>query len=102
MTAPIRGAKRLLQWLFQLPRIIFRQCLEIGLCFVKQNPHWMQRIRRMTTRFPRLEARLRVFVQTAAQRDSETQWVVQPDPAALQAWQKLLRATSKKTTSLKK
>jgi SAM-dependent methyltransferase len=101
ITAPIRGTKRLLVWLFKLPRIILRQCGEMGLGFVKQNPSWMQRIRRVTARFPRLEARLRVFVQTRRRRDNaptlnEIRWVVQPDPAALQAWQRLLRVTPKK------
>jgi hypothetical protein len=96
----IRGTKRLLGWLFKLPRIILRQCLEMGLWFVKQNPSWMPRIRRVTARFPWLEARLRVFVQAGGRRDNSLtlndQWVVQPDPTALQAWQRLLRATPKK------
>jgi hypothetical protein len=101
ITAAIRGTKRLLGWLFKLPRIILRQCLERGLGFVKQNQLWMPRIRRVTARFPWLEARLRVFVQAGRRRDNaptlnEIQWVVQPDPAALQAWQGLLHPTPKK------
>jgi hypothetical protein len=97
----IRGTERLLGWLFKLPRIILRQCLEMGLEFVKQNPLWMARFRRMTALFPRLEARLRVFVQARRRRDNaptlnEIHWTVQPDPAALQAWQGLLRVTPKK------
>jgi hypothetical protein len=103
----VRGTKRLLGRLFKLPRIIVRQCLEMGLSFVKQNPSGMQRIRRVTARFPWLEARLRVLVQAGGRRDNSPtlngiHWAVQPDPAALQAWQRLLRVTSKKTTLLKK
>jgi hypothetical protein len=96
----------LLGYLFKLPRIVLRQCLEMGLCVVEQNPQWMSRIRRMMARFPWLEARLQAFVLAARQRDraqalNEMQWVVQPDPAALQAWQELLRARPPKTTLLK-
>jgi hypothetical protein len=98
---PVRGTKRLLGWLFKLPRIILRQCFEMGLGFVKQNPLWMARFRRMAARFPRLEARLRVFVQARRRRDNAPtlngiHWTVQPDPAALQAWQGSLRVTPKK------
>ncbi|WP_157043636.1 hypothetical protein [Nitrobacter hamburgensis] len=73
----------------------------MGLRIVNQNPRWVPRIRRITAHFPWLEAKLQVFVQARSRRDDEPamndiQWMVQPDPAALLAWQTLLGATPNK------
>lgn len=97
--ASLRGTRRLIGWflkrLLKLPRIFAHRCLLMGLRLVIQNSKWASRVRRLIRYFPWLEAKLRIFVQARRRRDdvslpSEIQWVVQPDPAVLQAWQTLL------------